>query len=270
MKTHLLIENQKSCTEVIAKHRIHGSCPLDSFFEDDDEEFELWIRKGLLKHPNMKRDGVIFYDKKHGTIDPGFDFNVAQISDKAWFYTLFEPGYSHIEVIFYYLRKIGLYSNLKVAMRYTTTDPFFDETIKSLYLRYIEHASESVIDVSSLISDYIMGYKQICGKPWFEVDHVLFPIYIELDKVGRWILGRLSFVDRLFYVYNSRWSVNDDSEVAKSVKCYSDILPVSLDLVGFYKKRYDIKQKNWRYVTKKITEPFDIVIVKGLPGERLR
>ncbi|KAF4371305.1 hypothetical protein F8388_023465 [Cannabis sativa] len=83
----------------------------DPIFPEIEAKFDAWISKGLLKYPrpyNVYEDGA----KK---ISPGFRLGVDYVEDKTGFYHLsccdMFINDSHMNTIFYYLRKKGKYSS---------------------------------------------------------------------------------------------------------------------------------------------------------------
>ncbi|CAA0840918.1 Domain of unknown function (DUF1985 [Striga hermonthica] len=223
--------------------RLQKSCPFDVGFDInvsgavDMNEFRDWICEGLLKSaPRKVENGLNYYKVRSKTLPSPFHFNVVSVTDKNWFYHIFEIGCfldcSHMDVLFYYLRKIGFYAKSS-PVRYATTDVLFDQHIKSLYALYVSQSrNKSVCNVDDMIIDYILGYKIICGVSWAKVDHVMFPMHLEINGVGHWILGRLSLADMKLHIYNSIRTVDCDDLVIENVKAYVEILPIFLRLVN--------------------------------------
>ncbi|CAA0807330.1 Domain of unknown function (DUF1985 [Striga hermonthica] len=223
--------------------RLQKSCPFDVGFrinvsgEVDMKEFRDWICEGLLMSaPRKVGNGLNYYKVRSKTLPTPFEFNVVSVTDKNWFYNLFEIGCfldcSHIDVLFYYLRKIGFYAKY-APVRYTTTDVLFDQHIKSLYALFVSQSrNKSLCNVDDMIIDYILGFKIICGVPWAKVDHVMFPMHLEINGVGHWILGRLSLVDMKLHIYNSIRTNDCDDLVMDNVKAYVEILPIFLGLAN--------------------------------------
>ncbi|CAA0810085.1 Unknown protein [Striga hermonthica] len=89
-----------------------------------------------------------------------------------------------MDVLFYYLRKIGVHGT-SAEVRYTMTDVMFDQHIKSLYAIYLSQSCNTAIcSVHDIITDYVMGYRLICGSSWFDLDHILFPMHVEVNDVN--------------------------------------------------------------------------------------
>ncbi|CAA0809706.1 High mobility group B protein 6 [Striga hermonthica] len=237
---------KKLKTDVPVKIRLQHSRPLAGDFDITISGrvhtgiYDEWIAEGTLQcAPRKVANGYNYYKVKSKNLPTPFDFNVACVTDKNWFYHINETGCfldsSHLDVIFYYLRKFGIYGSAKV--RYTTTDVLFDQHIKSLYTSFLSQSRNlSVCTVDDMIIDYITGYKIICGLSWFKVDHVLFPIHLEINNVGHWIMGLLSFDDMKLRIYNSIRTQDCDNLVMENVKAYVELIPIFLDLVRFPKK----------------------------------
>ncbi|GER41537.1 sentrin-specific protease 1 [Striga asiatica] len=185
------------------------SCPFDTDFWDT-MRFDLtsdlieWLKVGKLKNRRKKNEGFVYYDKKNTILSPPFDFNVDVVSDKNWFFTLYESNC-------FLDGSIGLYALELPSQKFTTTDNFFDQQMKSLYSLYIVNSCDPrICTIDNVIVDYMFGFKILCGESWLDVDYVLFPIHVELEGVGHWILGRLSFATRTLMIYNSYRSTDFD------------------------------------------------------------
>ncbi|CAA0813255.1 Unknown protein [Striga hermonthica] len=173
----------------------------------------------------------------------------------------------HLDVLFYYLRKIGLYGK-NAPVRFTTTDTLFDQHIKALYSTFLEQSrNPGVCSVQDMIIDYILGYKIISGLSWFEVDHVLFPMHVELNGIGHWILGRFSFADMRFWIYNSYQSVDFDKVVLVSAHAYSELLPIFLRLVHFFDKRTNVNTDAGGRIKTDVNSPLEITVASNIPKQ---
>ncbi|GER40043.1 hypothetical protein STAS_16689 [Striga asiatica] len=267
----------KKIKRVKKRQVICKSCPFDTDFWDTmrfdlTSDFFEWLKVGKLKNRRKKKEGFVYYDKKNTTLSPPFDFNVDVVSDKNWFFTLYESNCfldgSHIDVLFYYIRKIGLYALEPPSQKFTTTDNFFDQQMKSLYSLYIVNSCDPrICTIDSVIVDYMFGFKILCGESWLDVDYVLFPIHVELEGVGHWILGRLSFATRKLMIYNSYRSTDFDQVVLESVKRYSILIPIFLAMVNFVSRRADIKKNIGPYSGKAENDPLDVIFVEDLPQQ---
>ncbi|XP_047252200.1 uncharacterized protein LOC124887067 [Capsicum annuum] len=122
-----------------------------------------------------------------------FDYGVDIVKMIEWFFTLAYSGVtltnSHIDVIFYYLRKKSKYG------------PACDST---LYKHFVENNRDvTLITQEHQIVEYMLGFFMRCNVPWNSVDNVLF--LINLAEEFHWILARLSFKDQCIYVYDSMY-----------------------------------------------------------------
>ncbi|CAA0834256.1 Unknown protein [Striga hermonthica] len=173
-----------------------------------------------------------------------------------------------MDVLFYYLRKIGVYGT-SAEVRYTTTDVMFDQHIKSLYVVYLSQSCNTAqCSVHDIITDYIMGYRLICGKSWFDVDHILFPMHVEVNGIGHWILGILTLSNMNFWVYNSYRSVEVDEIVLESVQAYVRLLPIFLALVKFYEKRIDVNTDAGGRIPTDVKSPFEVLMAANITQQR--
>ncbi|XP_060961906.1 uncharacterized protein LOC133032091 [Cannabis sativa] len=187
---------------------VRGLCPLDNKIGEPvdpqlEADFVKWVDSGLRKHKSNTTTNV--YCKGKDTIFPPFRFGVEDISNKMWFHNLAYPNCfltnSHIDIIFYYLRKKIMYS-AEPKIKVTTTDCLFCSSITTLYERFVEKNNDiSVLSLSHNVAQYIQGGKILCATPWHLVDHVIMPINVKLQD--HWICGRLNIVDRRIYLYNS-------------------------------------------------------------------
>ncbi|XP_060972005.1 uncharacterized protein LOC115717459 [Cannabis sativa] len=243
---------------------VRGLCPLDNKIGEPvdpqlEAEFVKWVDTGLRKHKSNTTTNV--YCKGKDTIFPPFRFGVEDISNKMWFHNLAYPNCfltnSHIDIIFYYLRKKIMYS-AEPKIKVTTTDCLFCSSITTLYERFVEKNNDiSVLSLSHNVAQYIQGGKILCATPWHLVDHVVMPINVKLQD--HWICGRLNIVDRRIYLYNSLRSGRYMTAAKEACKPFSVILPYYFSMLDF---------KGLRNETKFSTmEPFPTVAVDGLPEQ---
>ncbi|XP_070009978.1 uncharacterized protein [Nicotiana sylvestris] len=137
--------------------------------------FEQFVDTGTYKKPNV---GAI-YKKGKDLIEP-YVFRDHHIVKKEWFHTLNYSGQplddTHIDVIFYYLRKKIKY-DVNVPKSFTTTNFPFCVKVKSLYDQFLSSNRDyGVIPKDHEIADYMRGSRMPCNIPWHTVDHVLIPI----------------------------------------------------------------------------------------------
>ncbi|KAF4347127.1 hypothetical protein G4B88_001118 [Cannabis sativa] len=146
---------------------VHGLCPLDNNIGEPvdpqlEAEFVKWVDTGLQKHKSNTTTNV--YCKGKDKIFPPFRFGVEDISNKMWFHNLAYPNCfltnsccSHIDIIFYYLRKKIMYS-AEPKIKVTTTDCLFCSSITSLYEKFVEKNNDiSVLSLSHNVTQYIQG-----------------------------------------------------------------------------------------------------------------
>ncbi|KAL2558001.1 uncharacterized protein Fot_02740 [Forsythia ovata] len=142
---------------------------------EDVVDFEEWYIVGLLKKNKKKR-----FDDKNEILNPPFDFGVAEVANKKWFYDLRTPGKclgdTHIDVAFYHLRKIVKYST-RLQIRLTTTDYAFDCYIRMTSQIFLN--DRNVVGNHKALLSYVRGHRIGCNKPWWDVDHMLIPVLME-------------------------------------------------------------------------------------------
>ncbi|XP_062099049.1 uncharacterized protein LOC133804966 [Humulus lupulus] len=194
------------------------------------------------------------------------DYSFVKIYEKMWFYKLQTCGEdlmdTHINVCFYYLRKkIKLIDGLN--KRVTTTDSWFDATIKGLYDNFVAAKCDSSnIRFDNLISYYIIGEYLFCNTPWVDVDHVLFPVHVKVQL--HWVFIHFSIKSRMLTVYNSLTGKKNESIALPYVNAYSVVLPYFLDFLDFYCSRKDLDLNVGPYSVGK-KDPIDFNFAKNLP-----
>ncbi|KAF4379277.1 hypothetical protein F8388_013495 [Cannabis sativa] len=255
---------EKTDLEMVVKY-VRGLCPLDNKIGEPvdpqlEAEFVKWVDTGLRKHKSNTTTNV--YCKGKDTIFPTFRFGVEDISNKMWFHNLAYPNCfltnSHIDIIFYYLRKKIMYS-AEPKIKVTTTDCLFCSSITTLYEKFVEKNNDiSVLSLSHNVAQYIQGGKILCVTPWHLVDHVVMPINVKLQD--HWICGRLNIVDRRIYLYNSLRSGRYMTAAKEACKPFSVILPYYFSMLDFKGLRNEAKFSTM--------EPFPIVVVDGLPEQK--
>ncbi|KAM6576895.1 hypothetical protein CsatB_028732 [Cannabis sativa] len=243
---------------------VRGLCPLDNKIGEPvdpqfEAEFVTWVDTGLRKHKSNTTTNV--YCKGKDTIFPPFRFGVEDISNKMWFHNLAYPNCfltnSHIDIIFYYLRKKIMYS-AEPKIKVTTTDCLFCSSITSLYEKFVEKNNDiSVLSLSHNVAQYIQGGKILCATPWHLVDHVVMPINVKLQD--HWICGRLNIVYKRIYLYNSLRSGRYMTAAKEACKPFSVILPYYFSMLDFKGLHNEAKFSTM--------EPFPIVAVDGLPEQ---
>ena len=158
-------------------------------------------------------------------------------------------------------KKIKLIHGLN--KRVTTTDSWFDATIKGLYDNFVAaKCDSSSIRFDNLISDYIIGEYLFCNTPWVDVDHVLFPVHVKVQL--HWVFIHFSIKSRMLTVYNSLTGKKNESIALPYVKAYSVVLPYFLDFLDFYCSRKDLDLNVGPYSVGK-KDPIDFNFAKDLP-----
>ncbi|XP_070025275.1 uncharacterized protein [Nicotiana sylvestris] len=203
-------------------------------------------------------------------LEPCFDFEVEQIDDKTFFHTLNYSGRllssSHLNIIFYYLRKKAKYG-INMPIKVTTTDTLFNNIIQRVFTEFVKGGKQDhLIDRSDDIMEYMKGFRMHCNTPWHQVDHVIFPI--NLAEIWHWILGCVSFHKRCFYVYDSLRSQKHKKAIQKVAEAYVVLIPLFLVSIEFYNQRSNIVVENGLHMGKKLTDPFEIELITNLPTQQ--
>nr|XP_017226075.1 PREDICTED: uncharacterized protein LOC108202198 isoform X2 [Daucus carota subsp. sativus] len=144
------------------------------------------------------------YSREDNLISPPLKLGSKLISEKTWFHTI-EYGSSnlsdsHVNVIFYYLRKISKY-NANCKMRFTTTNTKFERKIVSID---DNSDSDDIVSNSSVkqdVLDEINGSFLPFSTLRMSVDIVLIPIWLPEQK--HWLLAILNFCERELHVYST-------------------------------------------------------------------
>ncbi|XP_070017226.1 uncharacterized protein [Nicotiana sylvestris] len=231
-------------------------------------DFKLTTAFSNFVEANMQL-GEEVYLPSDQKLEPCFDFEVEQIDDKTFFHTLNYSGRplssSHLNIIFYYLRKKAKYG-INMPIKVTTTDTLFNNIIQRVFTEFVKSGKQDhLIDRSDDIMEYMKGFRMHCNTPWHQVDHVLFPI--NLAEIWHWILGYVSFHKRCFYVYDLLRSRKHKKAIQKVAKAYAVLIPLFLVSIEFYNQRSDIVVENGLHMGKKLTDPFDIELITNLPSK---
>ncbi|KAF4388084.1 hypothetical protein F8388_014767 [Cannabis sativa] len=249
---------------------IVSSTPMEGLYALNDTFANLVspkieIGEGLLKYSrayNCYEDGA----KKFAL---EFRLGVDYAEDKTSFYHLAccdkFINDSHMNTIFYYLRKKEKYSSA-VTLNFVTTDCLFDDSIQSLCHKFCKakamKTKMSHIHAAHPIAYYIRGLRIPCSEPWYEVDHVLF--IINLRKEIHWVFGRLDLNEGIIFLYNSLRTAKMNSTARNAMKAYSVLLLLFFDLLGFWKNRSHIPG-----LGSDPKAPLGVVEIDGLPSHCL-
>ncbi|KAK1354915.1 hypothetical protein POM88_048171 [Heracleum sosnowskyi] len=246
---------------------IKGICPLDNNIGKlpDMElcvDYYNWLDKGVL----LKKNRSKFYSKEDNTIIPPIKQGDGLISEKMWFHTI-EYGSnplsnSHVDVFFYYLRKVSKH-NPKCDMKFTSTNSKFQKKMVAMLSKVAQSDNiESEINAKQDIIEIIKGRGMSCNTSWCLVDFVLLPTWLPEEK--HWLLATLSFDDRAIHVCNTM--ANDDTEliVKKALLPFCKLLPHYLLLTEFY-ERSDIDFTSKFYSEKSKTDCFRLVMYNDYP-----
>ncbi|KAH0722398.1 hypothetical protein KY289_005442 [Solanum tuberosum] len=229
--------------------------PFGSFTMDDDcfkemGEFREWMNEG-----HRPRNKKYPYIKKDNTLNPPFEFGKTTINKKDWFHKFAFGGQS-------LKSSKGMYDD--VPVKFTTTDYLFDLKIQALYKKFIENNGDSdVVNSEHDIAKYILGEFVLSNMSWHTVDHILFPLCVN----EQWVMARLSFKDRLIYVYDSMSDAAFRAKIRSSVDAYRFIIPLFLLILNFFGKRNDIQLNNGPYKNKALVDSFNAMMVKDLPSQ---
>ncbi|KAL6532253.1 hypothetical protein OROGR_014223 [Orobanche gracilis] len=225
--------------------------------------FDEWFKIGF-----NSRKRVYKFPGSSDNIIPSFSFGDTRVSSKMWFYSLLTPNKwlnnDHINIAFYYLRKLARHSP-KVRVKVTTVDSWFHVKITNLYKEYIMKCFHKyVLTGQNDIREYVLGYLMCINTPWAEVDYVLFPI--NMDKPDHWYLLIFDIRRRLLVLYNT---LEPGSAVMKSklkevCEPYIFALPVILSSCGFWKSRNDIDRTSSSFTKYGLEGPLELEVAKDV------
>ncbi|XP_070021281.1 uncharacterized protein [Nicotiana sylvestris] len=230
------------------------------------KEFCVFVDNGMdtsAKH--------IYPDEVNNLVE-GFTFDSCYVTKKDWFHSLAYCGRplidTHLDVLFYYLRKRGKYGP-SVAMQFTTTNFAFGNKINSLYKDFKVNQDPSVIPDGHEIEEYITGYYCDANVLWHTVDHVLFPIFVKRGsaKLGHWVLGVFTFVDRCIHIYDSNRGALNDRHVLDAALPYAILIPYFLKSFDFYVEKKGIDWNNGAYTVKSHSYALQINLINNVPQQ---
>ncbi|XP_070007914.1 uncharacterized protein [Nicotiana sylvestris] len=240
-------------------------------FEDDSitrsypmliiQEYNKWIRDGLLARHDQRSNLEDHYKKNKSTLHIPLDFGVDQVNSKNWFYLLSFDGKlwddNHIDVIFHYLRKKGKY-NQTSNFKYTTVDCIFKTRIAEIFDMYADTDSNAnVAKEEDVVCEYIRGYRLHANVPWHIVDNVMIPVNLK-DKL-HWVLVVVSFKERCIKVYDSYRSAGHDAYVVSEIDKLTKRVPLYLSISGFYRDSQGIDWSTYStYTNKSHNDPFEV------------
>lgn len=161
----------------------------------------------------------------------------------------------HVDVFFYHLRK-KLKSKSTSPSKTTSADSTFQSRL-SVMFDSSDINDDLIVQVNEEIAGIITGEIISCNTPWSLTDDVLFPIW--LAEQEHWILGRLSFIDREFHVYNTLQCDGVNEMLVKAVSPFVQLLPSYLKAAGFY-DRTDIDFSSDAYSNKSETDWFGVTL----------
>ncbi|KAL6572746.1 hypothetical protein OROMI_013704 [Orobanche minor] len=228
--------------------------------------FDEWFKIGF-----NSRKRVYKFPGSSDNINPPFSFGDIRISSKMWFYSLLTPNKwindDHINIAFYYLRKLARHSP-KVRVKVTTVDSWFHVKITNLYKEYIMKCFHKyVLREETDIREYVLGYLMCINTLWAEVDYVLFPI--NMDKPGHWFLLIFDIRRRALVLYNTleQSSVVMKANLKEVCEPYVFALPIILSGCGFWKSRNDIDRTSSSFTKYGLDGPLELEIAKAVPEQ---
>lgn len=172
-----------------------------------------------------------------------------------------------MDVIFYYLRKMGKYNQHR-DFTFTTVDCIFKTRIAEIYDRYEDTDSDAnVAKQEDVVCEYIRGYRLHANVPWHTVDNVLIPV--NLKEKLHWVLVVVTFKDRCIKVYDSYTSSGYDAYIVSEIVKLAKLLLLYLSISGFYIDSQGIDCYAYpAYTNKDHNEPFEVIFVPNLPQQK--
>ncbi|KAF4354454.1 hypothetical protein F8388_018414 [Cannabis sativa] len=200
-------------------------------------KFSKFIDENIVMNRGVKK-----YSDADNILSPPMDFSFIEISEKMWFYKLHACGEflrdSHLDVVFYYLRK-KIKQDDTLNQRITTTDCLFDKVMWNSYNQFLKSGSNpSKIDFENFIPGYIVGEYLFCNTPW----------------------------ERMLNVYNFMSGALNKKRALDHVKAYYTMLPFYLEYLDVYSSRPDLNLDQGPYSVGK-REPLNFKFIDGLPSQ---
>ncbi|XP_050227623.1 uncharacterized protein LOC126677177 [Mercurialis annua] len=246
-------------------------CPLtiepvgDAPNHEWKSDFTSWIEKCEFKRINSSNE---MYSKSARSLHPSTRLCYEQNDKKDFYLQLHEPGgyleSAHIDILFGHLRK-----KCKILNKgFTTCDNYFDQYIQTMHKEFSEEKDINKLPNVDHVCNIIVGSEGSYKISWGVVKNVLFPVHLYVDgkQQDHFVLARLSFDDRKFYIYNSLRNELYNKLAREVVTGYAIVLPFLLDRSGFY-DRNDINFKSTAYIGKKNTDPFVVILLDELPTQ---
>ncbi|KAF4401751.1 hypothetical protein G4B88_000799 [Cannabis sativa] len=226
----------------------------DVSFHDDSDKLSLVLYDESYLSPEIQKS-VKKYSDADNLLSPPMDFSFIEISEKMWFYQLYDCGE--------FLKKIKQDDTLN--QRVTTTDYLFDQVIWNFYNQFLKSGSDpSKIDFENVISRYIVGEYLFCNNPCVLTDHVL--VYVNIQKQKHWILVHFDIKERMLNVYNSMYGAVNKKRALDHVKAYSTMLSFYLEYLDVYSSRPDLNLVEGPYSVGK-RELLNFKFIDGLPSQ---
>ncbi|KAM6559180.1 hypothetical protein CsatA_028419 [Cannabis sativa] len=229
------------------------------------DSFDEWFLDGFNDQNKKKK-----FVRGKNMLDAPLDFSIDSVSDKWWFYDLLTPGRclsdSHLDVIFYYLRKKLKYDP-RVTVSATTTDFNFYNKVVELYDNFVKSKKNiDSVPKSNMVIEYMEGYCMYANTRWLFVDYVLIYVHVKDDQ--HWVLVVFDIKNRCLNVYNSMWSKRDgDKTTGLYIRPLAVMLPICLHLMDFYSRREDIDRSKGWFRGKKDSDKLDVFTVTNLPQQ---
>ncbi|KAL6554112.1 hypothetical protein OROMI_019785 [Orobanche minor] len=228
--------------------------------------FDEWFKIGF-----NSRNRKYKFPGSNDIINPPFNFGDTSISSKSWFYSLLTPNKwlddDHINVAFYYLRKLARHSS-KVGIKVTTVDSWFHVKLTALYNEFCQKGNDrEVLRGATDVREYVLGYLMCLNTPWVDVEYVLFPI--NMDNPGHWFLLVFDVHRRCLVVYNTleqgRKAIQDI--ILSVCQPYVVGLPIILAGCGFGGSRNDIDHGSDFYSKYGLDDQFLLLFAKSIPEQ---
>ncbi|KAH0766742.1 hypothetical protein KY285_002613 [Solanum tuberosum] len=206
---------------------VHGS--EMACLQSTIKNFSFCIRKHNQDH----------YKKHLADFPVAINLGVLLINNKNWLYNLYFErqllNNSHIDVIFYYLRKKAKYE-VGSSYKYTTVDCVFSSKISSIWEKYLDLDSYvSYADEEHVIGEYIRG----------------------MNFIG---IGCDLLNDKRINVYDSYRAADHDAAIKTWIVKLSQLIPLKVN--DYYKnKGIDVSQ------AQEENELFDIVFIDNVPQQ---
>ncbi|XP_055960145.1 uncharacterized protein LOC126661966 [Mercurialis annua] len=174
-----------------------------------------------------------------------------------------ELSNSHLDVLFYYLRKKGKYDK-SLALKFTTTDSLFDQSFQSFASIFMEGEFDTDLLLGDdMIGEYIKGNHMYANTAWKDCESMFIPVHVKENS--HWILLALNLRFRRLTVMNSLRTPSSVNAARVIAIYYATVLPYFLDMLDVFKLNSVCDMSSPFYISQGSTDALDVLFDDCLP-----